>query len=344
MAVAQGARTVLAWGGDGTINEIGSVRRRHVLGAGDRPGRIGQRLRRRARRAVAPARRHRRGDPRPRSPGRRRRARRPAVLQHRGDRLRRRRRRSSSTRAARIGNRGMGPYVRIGIRQTFRYRAGTLSRDAGRRRDSSRTRWSSRSPTAASMATGSASRRRPWWTTGSSKPWWWRIAGPSPGCGPAGIWRSGPPTRPRAWWCDRSSPRGSKPTATSCITWTAKWGGPSGAVTVRVRPRRVESAGFARRWRARRCAMARGARREVRMAELETLIRTVKEGDARAREGDARRGTVSRQCAPADGESPVMAALYRGHHDVVDALLDAGAEWTCSRPPRPAGPTTCAAR
>jgi ankyrin repeat protein len=28
----------------------------------------------------------------------------------------------------------------------------------------------------------------------------------------------------------------------------------------------------------------------------------------------------------ANGESPLMAALYRGHHDIVDAVIDAGAE------------------
>ena len=39
----------------------------------------------------------------------------------------------SSSTCRRSGSRGMGPYVRIGLRETFRYRAGTLPRHARRR-------------------------------------------------------------------------------------------------------------------------------------------------------------------------------------------------------------------
>ncbi|HEX9367484.1 MAG TPA: ankyrin repeat domain-containing protein [Vicinamibacterales bacterium] len=62
------------------------------------------------------------------------------------------------------------------------------------------------------------------------------------------------------------------------------------------------------------------------MVEVETLIQAVKQGDVA-------RVTAILDEAPSlasarlpDGESPVMAALYRGHHHVVTALFEAGAE------------------
>jgi YegS/Rv2252/BmrU family lipid kinase len=124
MAVAQGARTVLAWGGDGTINEIGSVLagtsaalgivpagsgngfaaelgvpwhppdaidvvihgRDRLVDAGELDGRLFFNIAGIGFDAVVAEEFNARGT---------------------------------------IGNRGMGPYVRIGIRQMFRYRAGT---------------------------------------------------------------------------------------------------------------------------------------------------------------------------------------------------------------------------
>jgi YegS/Rv2252/BmrU family lipid kinase len=124
MAVAQGARTVLAWGGDGTINEIGSVLagtssalgivpagsgngfaselgvpwnppdaidvvihgRDRLVDAGELNGRLFFNVAGIGFDAVIAEEFNARGT---------------------------------------IGNRGMGPYVRIGIRQMFRYRAGT---------------------------------------------------------------------------------------------------------------------------------------------------------------------------------------------------------------------------
>ena len=62
------------------------------------------------------------------------------------------------------------------------------------------------------------------------------------------------------------------------------------------------------------------------MSELDTLIDAVKQGDLG-------RVTAIVDAAPSlasarmpDGESPVMAALYRGHHQVVEALFRSGAE------------------
>jgi diacylglycerol kinase (ATP) len=123
-SVAQGARTVLAWGGDGTINEIGSVLagtssalgivpagsgngfaaelgvpwhppdaidvvihgRDRLVDAGELDGRLFFNIAGIGFDAVVAEEFNARGT---------------------------------------IGNRGMGPYVRIGIRQMFRYRAGT---------------------------------------------------------------------------------------------------------------------------------------------------------------------------------------------------------------------------
>lgn len=62
------------------------------------------------------------------------------------------------------------------------------------------------------------------------------------------------------------------------------------------------------------------------MAELETLIQTINEGDVARVKAivEAAPGLASARMP--GGESPVMAAVYRGHRDVVAALLDAGAE------------------
>jgi ankyrin repeat protein len=62
------------------------------------------------------------------------------------------------------------------------------------------------------------------------------------------------------------------------------------------------------------------------VAELETLIQTIKENDlARVTAMLDEDPSLASARLP-DGESPVMAAVYRGHRDVVAALLDAGAE------------------
>ena len=62
------------------------------------------------------------------------------------------------------------------------------------------------------------------------------------------------------------------------------------------------------------------------MVELEALIDAAKGGDLgglrRLLDSDPR---LAVQRLPS-GESPLMAALYRGHHAIVDALVDAGAE------------------
>ena len=62
------------------------------------------------------------------------------------------------------------------------------------------------------------------------------------------------------------------------------------------------------------------------MVELEALIDAAKSGDLdglrRLLDADS---TLAVQRLPS-GESPLMAALYRGHHAIVDALVEAGAE------------------
>lgn len=67
-------------------------------------------------------------------------------------------------------------------------------------------------------------------------------------------------------------------------------------------------------------------RSEVRMADIETLIDLVKAGElGKVRAVLAANFLLASQRL-ANGESPLMAALYRGHHDIVDAVIDAGAE------------------
>lgn len=62
------------------------------------------------------------------------------------------------------------------------------------------------------------------------------------------------------------------------------------------------------------------------MAEIDTLIELVKAGElGKVRALLAANFLLASQRL-ATGESPLMAALYRGHHDIVDAVIDAGAE------------------
>lgn len=62
------------------------------------------------------------------------------------------------------------------------------------------------------------------------------------------------------------------------------------------------------------------------MTEVEELIEAVKIGDVGRVKAivDGTPGLASARLS--SGESPVMAALYRGHHQVVALLIDAGAE------------------
>lgn len=62
------------------------------------------------------------------------------------------------------------------------------------------------------------------------------------------------------------------------------------------------------------------------MAELETLIQTIKEGDVGRVKAMLDEAPSLASARMPDGESPVMAAVYRGHREVVAALLDAGAD------------------
>jgi ankyrin repeat protein len=62
------------------------------------------------------------------------------------------------------------------------------------------------------------------------------------------------------------------------------------------------------------------------MGEIETLIEAAKAGDlgkVRALLGE---NFLLASQRLSNGESPLMAALYRGHHDVVAAIIDAGAD------------------
>jgi ankyrin repeat protein len=62
------------------------------------------------------------------------------------------------------------------------------------------------------------------------------------------------------------------------------------------------------------------------VAELETLIQTIKEGDLGRVKAILDEAPFLASARLPDGESPVMAAVYRGHREVVAALLEAGAE------------------
>jgi ankyrin repeat protein len=62
------------------------------------------------------------------------------------------------------------------------------------------------------------------------------------------------------------------------------------------------------------------------MAEIDALIEAAKAGDlGRVQSLLAGNFLLASQRLPS-GESPLMSALYRGHHDVVAAIIDAGAE------------------
>jgi ankyrin repeat protein len=62
------------------------------------------------------------------------------------------------------------------------------------------------------------------------------------------------------------------------------------------------------------------------MGDVERLVEAAKAGDLRnVRAMLAENFLLASQRLP-NGESPLMAALYRGHADVVEALIDAGAE------------------
>jgi ankyrin repeat protein len=62
------------------------------------------------------------------------------------------------------------------------------------------------------------------------------------------------------------------------------------------------------------------------MDAVETLVEMVKQGDlGKVRALLAANFLLASQRLP-NGESPLMAAVYRGHADIVEALIDAGAE------------------
>jgi ankyrin repeat protein len=62
------------------------------------------------------------------------------------------------------------------------------------------------------------------------------------------------------------------------------------------------------------------------MAEIETLIELVKAGELGKVRALLSANFLLASQRLASGESPLMAALYRGHHDIVDAVIEAGAE------------------
>jgi len=62
------------------------------------------------------------------------------------------------------------------------------------------------------------------------------------------------------------------------------------------------------------------------VAELETLIQTIKEGGLAHVKAILDETPSLASARLPGGESPVMAALYRGHHEVVGLLIGAGAE------------------
>src|SRR5438105_1550208 len=62
------------------------------------------------------------------------------------------------------------------------------------------------------------------------------------------------------------------------------------------------------------------------MAEIDTLIEFVKAGELGKVRALLSTNFLLASQRLATGESPLMTALYRGHHDIVDAVIEAGAE------------------
>jgi ankyrin repeat protein len=62
------------------------------------------------------------------------------------------------------------------------------------------------------------------------------------------------------------------------------------------------------------------------MAEIDTLIELVKAGELGKVRALLSANFLLASQRLASGESPLMAALYRGHYDIVDAVIEAGAE------------------
>src|SRR6266700_2196905 len=62
------------------------------------------------------------------------------------------------------------------------------------------------------------------------------------------------------------------------------------------------------------------------MAEIDTLIELIKAGKLGKVRALLSTNFLLASQRLASGESPLMAALYRGHDDIVDAVIDAGAE------------------
>ena len=200
-ACAQGAELVVAWGGDGTMNEVARVLAFGAGAVGPGARRIGQRPGARPRRAARSAGRPGRGRRRPPVADRRRGRERGAVLQ----RGRARSRRPHRSRVRRAGGAGAacGATSRS-PRRSWRAtrRATTTSR--GRAGTPRRGPCSSRSPTHASTAATGASRRAPCSTTAGSTSWWWTT------CRCGGCWHACPASfaarcsRAAAWPCTRS--------------------------------------------------------------------------------------------------------------------------------------------
>jgi uncharacterized protein len=62
------------------------------------------------------------------------------------------------------------------------------------------------------------------------------------------------------------------------------------------------------------------------VAEIDTLIELVKAGELGKVRAMLSANFLLASQRLATGESPLMAALYRGHYDIVDAVIEAGAE------------------
>jgi len=62
------------------------------------------------------------------------------------------------------------------------------------------------------------------------------------------------------------------------------------------------------------------------MSEIETLVDFVKAGDLGKVRGALEENFLLASQRLANGETPLMTAVYRGHGDIVDVLIDAGAE------------------